>query len=479
MTLCEKWFPRDRLAGLSCQQRQAGTQFQKETEILAMHPLELPDARKQIRQHARPLASESVALSRSLGRWLADSVSAVFDHPPFDQSLRDGVAVGLQTSPQTPLPIVASVHAGQRSPMKLAADQACIIMTGAPLPDGATSVEMVERVKWMKHSDGQFAEVPGHANRWQAIGQATHVVLQSSLPSGQYVLPRGSIFRRGETLLTPGKQLQAIDIALLASANVHAVDVVMRPKVSILVTGDEVVSDTKALSAGQIYNSNGPLLENLAKQAGLQIQCVDHLPDQPERIGAWIERQWETSDLILTTGGVSAGEKDYLPALFEQANVQNVFHGVRIKPGKPVWFGVRHNGDSSGSTANPHAEQTYVFGLPGNPVSCLVTFRLLVQPLIDSLLQQPPNERWLQARLLAAMPEGDGRATLWPAKLEWRNEPWAKPVDPSDINTIPHVSPLDWKGSPDLRTLTQADAWIYWDSNTKLTENGIVDVLWI
>jgi molybdopterin molybdotransferase len=251
------------------------------------------------------------------------------------------------------------------------------------------------------------------------------------------VLHQGDLMRAGETILHAGRLIRPVEVGLLAELGVAEVSVHPLPSVAILATGDELVEPGRPLGPGQIWNSNGPMLAALARQLGttaIQLGIVaddrQHLAD---RIMAGLRH-----DVLILTGGVSMGARDFVPELLSDAGVECLFHKVSMKPGKPIWCGLRSEPGSS----------TIVFGLPGNPVSTFVCFELFVRPAIRLLAGRQQAVQLRQGRLGAPFAQRGDRPTLFPAQYI---------SDPSSHDT---VTPLPWKGSADLRTVTEANCLV-------------------
>jgi molybdopterin molybdotransferase len=289
-------------------------------------------------------------------------------------------------------------------------------MTGAPVPAGADAV-----IGWE-----DCETLDEHAIRNPA----------PKTKPGAGILKRGSSFHRGQVVLQAGKRLNPLDIALLAEIGQADVTAYPRPRVGVLPTGDELVEAGQPLSPGQIRNSNGPMLLAALKAADVSPIDLGVGRDDPIDLGQRIARGLEC-DVLLVSGGVSAGVKDLVPSVLAELGVKEQFHKLKLKPGKPLWFGMREKG----------GRQTLVFGLPGNPVSTLVSFRLFVLPTLRALAGEayaPPATE--PAELTKAFTHRGGRPTYYPCRRVMTMP--GKPLE---------VEPLDWKGSADLATLTRAD----------------------
>jgi molybdopterin molybdotransferase len=376
--------------------------------------LRVDEALELVMAEARPLPARRVALAEAWGRVLAEEITSDVDSPPHDKAVVDGYAVAAPLDAPAVLRVVEEITAGQIPTQAVAAGTAARIMTGAPLPSGASAVVMVERTE--RIGDGQVR------------------IVQSAQP-GQNIVRRGQSMRRGDVVLRAGALLRPMEIGLLAEVGCAEVLVRPAPRVAVLATGNELVPAGGLPAAGQIRNSNGPMLVALAQAAGAEPVDLGVARDEPADLKAKIAAGL-AADVLALSGGVSAGVLDLVPAMLAEAGVQEVFHKVSLKPGKPLWFGVRQ------------AERcTLVFGLPGNPVSSLVCFELFVRPTLRRLAGRKDLLRpILQATLTGEHLQRSDRDTYWPSRLEER---------PDGTRLL---APLAWQGSGDLRTLVEANA---------------------
>ncbi|WP_213877920.1 gephyrin-like molybdotransferase Glp [Pseudomonas sp. dw_358] len=287
---------------------------------------------------------ETLSLDQAMGRVLAVSLAATLDLPPWSNSAMDGYALRLADWQGTPLVVSQRIQAGQ-APEPLQPGTCARIFTGAPLPAGADCVEMQENVDVLDDQRVIFREV---------------------LQRGDNVRPQGQEMRVGDPVLAAGVRLGPIELGLIASLGLDRVRVVRRPRVAVLSTGDELVEPGQPLGPGQIYNSNRRVLCSWLERMGCAVVDAGILPDDLERTRERLAEMGEV-DLILSSGGVSVGEADFLGiALREEGEL--ALWKLAIKPGKPLTFG--------------HFRRVPVIGLPGNPASTLVTFGLLARPYL-------------------------------------------------------------------------------------------------
>jgi molybdopterin molybdotransferase len=379
--------------------------------------LSVSEAQSLVLAKAHVLSAEPVPLSsKLLGQVLAEDVVSDIDMPPFDKSLMDGYAVRSAdlSDGKALLTVVEELTAGQTPKRALAAGQATRIMTGAPIPAGADAVVMIERTRPALDDRVQIEDRPPRP--------------------GQSIMPRGREMRRGEIILSAGAPLRPQEFGVLATVGRTTIAVIPRPRVTILSTGDEIVDTPEKPGPGQIRNGNGPMLQAQVARAGGIPHYLGIARDRAEELRSKI-KQGLQSDILVLSGGVSAGKLDLVPSMLGELSVQAHFHKVEMKPGKPVLFGT--------------LEETLVFGLPGNPVSALACFELFVRPAIRRLAgHEKPGPFFVEATLAENFTYKTDRPTYYPAWMNWEGKGY-------------QVRPVPWFGSPDLRALTQANAFIF------------------
>jgi molybdopterin molybdotransferase len=345
--------------------------------------LAVADAQLRIVSLAPRMSSEQVSLRQSLGRIVADDVVASRDLPAFDNSAMDGYAVAARDVPST-LPVIAIIAAG--TPTKilpaLGPAQAAQIFTGAPMPMGADSVVIVEDAK----ANGQLVTLP-------------------SIAVGENVRLRGEDITVGSIAVTAGSLITPGTIAMLAAQGRASVAVGGRPRVALITTGDELVSVDATLTAGQVVDSSAHMLIAQLQNAGADPTYLGIVPDDQDAVTKAI-REALTFDVVITTGGVSAGERDYVRPALAAAGITLDVWKVAMKPGKPFAFGRAEN------------SPTLVFALPGNPVSSLVAFELFVRP---ALLAMQGARHCYRRKIRVVVPDGYrkpvGRAHYLRARL--------------------------------------------------------------
>lgn len=303
---------------------------------------------------ARPLGVERITIREAQGRVLAEDVRSPRDIPGFDNSAMDGYAVrsadaaGASEAAPVRLRVVETIGAGRVPSVRIVPGTASRIMTGAPMPEGADAIVQVERTR-------QSGEV---------------VELLSDAPPSNFVRPRGEDIRQNEVAIGAGTELKAPDIGMLASLNRSTIEVWRKPRVGIVATGDELVEVDQVPSGAQVVNSSGYALASAVTQAGAEPMLMPIARDRPELIRQRLAEAF-AFDVVLSTGGVSVGQFDYVSAELKRLGMREMFHGVAQKPGKPLAFGT--------------VGTKLLFGLPGNPVSTMVCFYLYALPALQKL----------------------------------------------------------------------------------------------
>ncbi|MBX3711421.1 MAG: molybdopterin molybdotransferase MoeA [Lysobacter sp.] len=328
----------------------------------------------------RRLPVESVALSRAHGRVLAQDLRAVVDQPGFDNSAMDGFALrhaDLASEETTTLRLIGEQFAGRTLDVEVAPGTCLRITTGAPMPRGADTVVIKENTR----IDGDRV-----------------VVLQPARP-GQHLRRAGEDVRIGDALLAAGQALTPSRIALAAGQGMNRLEVVRRPTVAVFTTGDELVEPGLPLQPGQLYNSNRELLMGLLRADGFEPVAWPTLPDDPDAVENALRHAGHAFDVVITCGGVSAGEKDHLPALFQRVGDIH-FWKVRMKPGMPVLFAGSRPAQADDDGRGGLGDALFLC-LPGNPVSVLATYLTLARTLLDGLQERTEARPRLRARLQA------------------------------------------------------------------------------
>jgi molybdopterin molybdotransferase len=374
------------------------------------------EASTQILMHTEPgRETESVPLLEAAGRVLAQEVVSDVDAPPFEKAAMDGFALraGDLVARETELGVVGESRAGHPFGDSVPPASCVAISTGAEVPADCDAVVMVEQTE----------------RRGETVRFTADVI------EGQNICNRGQDLRVGERVQTPGRRLTATDLSVLAAVGCEPVTVYRRPVVTLLTTGDELVPPSGTPGVGQIREGNTLHLAALARRAGADVRHAGLVRDDQDELAARFAEALDASDVVVTTGGVSMGEHDLVAAAFQACGVEEVFHKIAIKPGKPLWFGKRG--------------RTLVFGLPGNPVSCLLDHEVFVRPALRKLEGQAEAD-WVE-------PLGHGR---WNGKAprpnpRQQNLPATIEVGQDGVDVL---TPIGWSGSADIVGLATATA---------------------
>jgi molybdopterin molybdotransferase len=362
--------------------------------------------------HATPRPTVTLPISAALGHVLAQQIHADRDYPPFNRSTRDGYAVpASEATPESWLRCVGEIKAGDTVTQPLAPGTCIQIMTGAAVPPDADAVVMIE-----------FTKRTGDA-----------VTFERPTQPGQNIVPRGSEAHAGDLALQPGLRLGFAELAVAAQVGAATLQCYKKPHAAILSTGDEVVPVTETPGRFHIRNSNVISLAAQIQLAGGEPVPLVNALDRVDDLSSKIEQGLQ-EDILILSGGVSMGKYDLVESVLKGMGAEFFFDAVAIRPGKPAVFGRCRN--------------TLIFGLPGNPVSTMVTFQLFVIPAIDILSGAEPHPLpLLEATLAEPLNEKSGLTHFLPAHLEW-------PV------SAPRVSVLNWQGSGDIAALTRANCFL-------------------
>jgi molybdopterin molybdotransferase len=389
--------------------------------------LSFVDARRVVEEQAAQVhvpATETVDLLDAAGRVLAEPILADRDIPPFPRSTRDGFAVCSADLSKLPvmLDVIGEIKAGAEAssiPALIRSGQTVSIMTGAPVPAGADAVVMVE-----------------YTSRHDA-----RVEITKSIRPGENVVLPGAEAAKGSLLIGRGVRMNEAAIALAASVGKSRLEVYRRPQVAVLTTGDEIVDIDATPGSTQIRNSNSYSLAAQVRRAGGEAVLLPIAPDEPQKLRELVEEGLK-SDLLLLTGGVSMGRYDLVEQVLSEMHAEFFFTGAKIQPGRPVVFGRC----GTGTPASERAD-TYFFGLPGNPVSTIVTFELFARAILEALAGQSPRKLiFLHARLKSEIRIKTGLTRFLPAMLSGEFE-------------HAQVELVAWQGSGDIAATARANCY--------------------
>jgi molybdopterin molybdotransferase len=386
----------------------------------AVTVLDFDQALAMVLQHATGLplpTSESLPLLECGSRVLAEPVLADRDQPPFHRSTRDGFALHAGDT-AGPLKVVGLVRAGEQWQSRLEPNVAIEIMTGAPIPEGADAVVMIEHIE--RHKD------------------SIRLLAGRTIRSGENIVPQGSEARAGQTVLPPGIPIEGAEIALAASCGYSELQVFQKPKIAIVATGDELVDLAATPAPHQIRNSNSYGLAELIRRAGGEPIQLPIAPDRRPELEQTI-RAARRCNLMLLSGGVSMGKYDLVEEVLQALGAEFFFTGVKMQPGKPLVFG-RLPDESD-------LPSQFFFGLPGNPVSTQVTFHCFVEPMLRVMAGAGiEGPRFLQATLAEDVPGKTGLMRILPARL-------------ASDRVRPEVRLVAWQGSGDLTANARANCY--------------------
>ena len=315
----------------------------------------LEEAVAKLKSRVKPLKTEEIPVLKSYGRVLREDLRSPLAIPPFDRSAMDGFAVkaadifGASDQDPVSLEVLEDIPAGKVGKFRLKKGTAARIMTGAPLPRGADTVVMVEETE---------------STRDGVLIHRTHLL-------GTHVAPAGEDIKKGELVLRAGTPIGPAAMGMIAATGRSKVKVAVKPKVRVVSTGSEILQPGKAWKAGHIFDANGYSLAGLAAQWGADARFLGIAPDRKGALEKKIARA-DDADLLILSGGVSVGDYDLVQDILVDAGFKRIFYKVGIKPGKPVFAGIQG--------------KRFVLGLPGHPVSCMVTFLLFAGLLVDTML---------------------------------------------------------------------------------------------
>jgi molybdopterin molybdotransferase len=343
------------------------------------------EARSRVLEAVGRLPAETVPVADALGRVLAEDVESPISVPPFDSSAMDGYA--LIAGAAAELELIGEARAGHPAEAPVRPGAAIAISTGASVPDGATAVVPVERT--------------------EAAGAAVRV---PDTEPGANIRRAGEDIAAGETVLRAGQALEPAALGVAASVGRAELSCARRPRVALLVTGDELTDPGEPLAPGGIYSSNGYALAGQVERAGATLAMRERVADTAQATRAALHSALDDADVVVVSGGVSVGPHDHVKPALADLGVEQRFWGVSLRPGKPVWFGTL--GDK------------LAFGLPGNPVSAMVTFQLFVRPALAALQGADPSISRTSARLEQAVARNPRREQAVRVRLAAGDDGW-------------------------------------------------------
>lgn len=385
--------------------------------------IEFEKALDIILKNSKKLPKEKVAVDSASGRTLAEDITTHIEMPPFDKSAMDGYAVRYADIRNIParLRCIGTIEAGKKFNKRIKAGECAKIMTGAGLPEGADTVVMVEDT-----------EISG-----------AHTLIMRPVEKKKNVCFRGEDIKKGQKVLKEGRRISLSDIALMATVGRRAVEVTGRPRVAVLNTGGEIVQPGRSLGQRQIYNCNGPQLIALLRSDMIEPDYLGIAKDRQATLTTMLKKALGY-DVILISGGVSVGDYDLVPHILKKLGVKKLFHNVKTKPGKPLYFGKNKN--------------TIVFGIPGNPVSNFVVYMLYIRPALYKMMGISPHK--------PAFIEGVAARTFY-------QKPGRKHFIPSKITNKAnrfYLAPVMSHGSADIVALSGADCFMVVEANKRIVK---------
>lgn len=388
-----------------------------------------------IQQHTPTPQSTARDLSEAAGLVLACDYNASEDSPRFTNSAMDGFAVRFaDIHADTPLSITDESSAGSAAQSTLASGAAIRISTGALVPAGADTIVPVEDCL--------------------VAGNTVNIVKMPK--QGQFVRKQASEYAVGTPILRKGETLTPARIALAAQHGLAVVDVFAPPQVALLSTGNELVNVDETPVGTQIRNANVPMLTAAIRQAGANLVFTAHAQDDFEYVRAALDKATSMAEVVVTTGGASVGEHDFIKQAAQALGFETIFWRVRQKPGKPMFFAKR----------TQEGRTTLLFGLPGNPVSTLMTFLYYVQPTLAQMMGKSAIERSIQAMLSTDLANMHGRAEFVRVRLEKKEE-----------YPLPVAVPLPKQDSNMLTSMTEADGFVFLDVDAEVQAGSGVRVV--
>jgi molybdopterin molybdotransferase len=392
-----------------------------------MTMISIKDACGMVIDNLPPRQVERIPFQTAQGRVLAEDLHAGMDIPPFNRAAVDGYA--LRSADVISLPrelvLAGEVRAGGAVTATLASCQAMAITTGAPIPAGADAVQMIEHV--------------------QVSPDARRITVLQGIEPGQNIVPCGYEATRGALVLEAGRALGPAEIAVLATFGCTEVSVWRRPRVAVLVTGDELVEVDREPRNGQIRNSNAYSLTAQLHCLGIEPDYLGIALDDPLELRRKVA-EGLSRDVLIISGGASVGTYDFVKTVFQEVGVEIFFAQVALRPGKPTVFG--------------HRGKTLVFGLPGNPVSSFVSFETFVRPALGRMCGLArPDLQCVEGELQRTMRQIPGRTAFLPAVASWERGGW-------------QIDPQFWKGSGDIISFSRANALVVFPRDRDLMDRG-------
>ncbi|MBU2528393.1 molybdopterin molybdotransferase MoeA [bacterium] len=413
------------------------------------------EARKRILERVKRLGAVSSGVDVALGHILAEDLKSGYDFPPFNKSAMDGYAAHSGDLSKTPVRLKCKgiIKAGDSSKNKIRRGECIKIMTGAPVPTGADCVVMVEDTRSSCGHPCSVCEIEKNRKpvNTGALTGTSAVEILTGVEKGSNICLKGEDVRKGTAALEKGTLIRGPEIAIASGLGRDKIKVFRKPCVAVLNTGDELTEPGGTLKKGEIYNSNRAMLMSLLNGLNVKVEYLGIAADRKGSLEKLVRKGLE-KDFLIITGGVSAGDYDFVPGILGKCKVKQIVHGVCMKPGKPVYFGQRGN--------------TYVMGTPGNPVSTFVSFLLFIKPALEKMSGKTPETEFRKGELKSDFSQHPGRKHFYPVKV----------VEKANGYSVYPVK--GYSGSADIYSLAKANAFMVVDANIRsLEKRSIVDIL--
>ena len=383
------------------------------------------EAFKKVLDQAKILGYEKLPVDESLGYVLAEDIVSEYDIPHFNKSAMDGYAVRYDDLKYIPVKLkcIDIIRTGQVFKKTVNKGECVKIMTGSLMPEGTDSVVMVEHTE------------TAHKNKGL-------IKIFKKVDYGENVCLKGEDIKKGRTVLKKGALIRGPEVSIISSLGMSIVRVYKKPTVAVLSTGDEIIEPGKSLVHGKIYNSNGHMFLSLFKEMGIKARYLGIVKDEEKKLKKAVMNGLK-SDILLLSGGVSMGDYDLVPGVLKKCGVKKVFHKVRMKPGKPLFFGVRNN--------------RLVFGIPGNPVPAYLIYFIFIKPVVDKLMGK---------KLCLNVTKGI-------MKKDYRRKPGRKHFVPVLYKNDGSVYPVEnYHGSADISSLTRANGFMVMPASAGFIKKG-------